>query len=90
MKNLSLFKDSIEEIQLRRPNSSRLQSFRQRTVSDQPNELKQRNSMEHPGILKKPNDVFMINIKNQLNDLNLKFDDINKKLETISELLSKT
>jgi hypothetical protein len=45
--------------------------------------------MENPGILKKPNDVFMINIKNQLNDLNSKIDDTNKKLEKIAEFMAK-
>lgn len=97
-KNLNMFKDSIEEIQLRRPEFSRMQTMRKRTVSDQPvligNDTKhstQRDSNErysgNSGILKKSNDVLMTNMKNQLNDLNLKVENLSIKIEELTKLI---
>ena len=89
-KNLNIFKESIEEIQLRRPELSRAQSFRKRTVSDQlamtKNE-KSQHDVESIGILKKTNDVFIVNVKNQLSDLHSKIDNLNRKIEEMSKVI---
>ena len=91
-KNLNIFKDSIEEIQLRRPEMNRAQSFRKRTASDQltmPKSSKPQvqNDRDSIGILKKTNDIFIVNVKNQLSDLNLKLDSLNKKIEEMSKVI---
>jgi len=88
-----MFKDSIEEIQLRRSEKCGCENFRKRTVSDQPQisrtaQVKQSDA-EYTGILKKTNEESLMpaNIKDQLNDLQLKIDTITKKLEEISNQL---
>lgn len=91
-KNLNIFKDSIEEIQLRRPEINRAQSFRKRTASDQPtmpksNKSQMQHDVESTGILKKTNDMFIVNVKNQLSDLNLKIDSLSKKIEDMSKII---
>lgn len=92
-KNLNIFKDSIEEIQLRRPELNRAQSFRKRTASDQlampkSNKSQTQHDVESTGILKKTNDIFIVNVKNQLSDLNLKIDSLSKKIEEMSKIIS--
>jgi hypothetical protein len=97
-RNLNLFKESVEEIQLRRPPLSRTQTMmRQRTVSDQPFQRdSQRDSatLNHfppnsTSIRKQSNDIVMLNIKNQLKDVEAKVDVMSKRLEEIYEALKK-
>lgn len=92
MKNLNIFKDSIEEIQLRRPEMNRAQSFRKRTVSDQLTMPKSPKTQTKPdvesiGILKKTDDIFIVNVKKQLSDLNTKIDSLSEKIEEMSKVI---
>lgn len=82
-RNINLFKDSIEEVQYRRPAFFRNSTFRQRTVSDQPpgKELK---PILTASAKRSTSDVFTINVKNQLKDIDSKVDALTKKIDELS------
>lgn len=92
-RNLNMFKDSVEEIQLRRPVFSRTQTMRQRTFSDQlyaqrdSNPLPPQMPFQGAGIRKQSNEIVMLNIKNQLKDVETKVDTLSKKMEQISDAI---
>ena len=84
-RNINLFKESIEDVEYRRPGLNRNQSYRQRTVSDQPT------GRELPipptlnlGNRRPTNDLLLANIKNQVKDVETKVDSLTKKLDEMS------
>lgn len=88
-KNINLFKESIEEIQYRRPQLYRnATSYRGRTVSDQ---LQlQTNDLQVPfGPRRATNELPASNIKHQLDDVNTKVDALVKKIDEMSENITK-
>lgn len=97
-RNLNLFKDSLDEVDLRRPALNRNHTLRQRTVSDQnPGQdfLRPRTNTL-VGIRKSTTDVSMINIKNQIKDvdskvatLTCKIDELTKSIEALKSELNK-
>lgn len=86
-RNINLFKDSLEEVEYRRPALNRNNTFRQRTVSDQNHGqdlLRPRNNTV-VGIRKSSNDVLMINVKNQLKDVDSKLEVLTKKIDELAK-----
>lgn len=85
-KNLHLFKDSIdekieEEVELR---TNVLRNLRNRTISEQPNQNVFSKIQLHP---KKSNDILLNNLRNQVNDVNVKVDNLQLFLiERLNEL----
>jgi hypothetical protein len=84
-KNINLFKDSIEEVQYRRPTLSGSYKFAQRAVSDQP----PRDQIMRSASVRRPtNDISMINVKNQIKDVDTKVDALTKKVDELTKVLS--
>ena len=84
-RNINLFKDSLEGVEIRRPALYRHQTFRQRTVSDQPN-TRELQLPRGPtiSIRKSSSDISMINIKNQIKDVDTKIGALTKKLDDLA------
>lgn len=86
-KNLHIFKDSIddkieEEVVYR---NNILRSLRNRTISDQPNNQDLMNRL--PLQPRRSNDVALVNLRNQINDVNVKVDDLKLYLmEKLNEI----
>lgn len=86
-KNLHIFKDSIddkieEEVVYR---NNILRSLRNRTISDQPNNQDLMNRL--PIQPRRSNDVALVNLRNQINDVNVKVDDLKSYLmEKLNEI----
>lgn len=89
VRNINLFKDSIDDVEYRCQPLYRNQTLRQRTVSDQ----NTRNGTLRPrtntvvGIRKSTNDVLMINIKNQVKDVDAKVEALSKKLDELTKCI---
>lgn len=85
-RNINLFKDSIEEVQYRRPALYRNNTVAQRAVSDQP-------PLDHfpmpisSSIRRPSNDIVMINIKNQIKEVDTKVDALAKKVDELTKCL---
>lgn len=80
-RNINLFKESIEEVQYRRPQLYRNQTARSRTVSDHPT-----NDLQVPfGSSRETNEFPMSNIKNQINNVDTKVDSLVKKIDEMSK-----
>lgn len=87
-RNINLFKDSIEEVQYRRPTLYRNSTFRQRTVSDQLSSNESKIVPVSNQYARRPtSDIQMINIKNQINDVDRKVDALTKKIEDLSSCI---
>jgi hypothetical protein len=85
-RNLNFFKESVEEIQLRRPIFSRTLTMRQRTVSDQPYQ-RESNPLPPQGIRKASNDIVLLNIKNQIREVEEKVDFLGKKMDELADII---
>lgn len=87
-RNINLFKDSIEEIQYRRPALYRTATMRYRTVSDQP----QPNDLQLPpvpfGPRRATNELPSFNIKNQIKNVESKVDNLLKKVDEMSNSIA--
>lgn len=86
-RNINLFKESIEEIQYRRPILHRNLTMRQRTVSDQPpgQELPP-SAIAAPSSIRRPtSDVTIFNIKNQVKDVDTKIDLLSRKIDELAK-----
>jgi hypothetical protein len=83
-RNINLFKDSIEEVQYRRPTLYRNLTLRTRTVSDQPHG----HDLSLPPVLmgsrRGTNDLPMTSIKSQINAVDSKVDTLVKKIDELS------
>lgn len=80
-RNINLFKESIEEVQYRRPQLYRNATLRSRTVSDQPHP----NDLHVPfSVRRGTNELPMSNIKNQINNVDAKVDALVKKIDELS------
>ena len=90
-RNINLFKDSIDEVHYRQPALYRNNTFRQRTVSDQPpgKELKLPLAPSTTNARRPTNDILMINIKNQIKDVDTKVDVLTKKIDELSNSIIK-
>lgn len=89
-RNINLFKDSLDDVEFRRPTLYRNQTFRQRTVSDQ----QTRQELQVPtlpsiGMRRPTSDVLMINIKNQVKDVDMKIDKLTKRIDELSKCFFK-
>lgn len=83
-RNINLFKDSIEEVQYRRPTLSRNNATTERAVSDQP----PREQMLRFASVRRPtNDIVMMNVKNQIKDVDTKVDALTKKVDELTKVL---
>jgi len=86
-RNINLFKDSIEEVQFRRPEMYRNATVRHRTVSDQqtiPDSL----PPPGPAFRRPTSDILMVNIKNQIKDVDVKVDALTKKLDELCNYIT--
>lgn len=85
---MNLFKDSIDEVQYRRPPLYRNHTLRQqRTVSDQSNDFQ----LQVPYTFanrRSTNDLMITNIKNQVKELDTKVSQITNKIDVIMKSLS--
>lgn len=85
-RNINLFKESIEEVQYRRPILQRNLTMRQRTVSDQPGQDLPPAGVSALVSNRRPtSDVTIFNIKNQVNDINTKVDSLSKKIDELAK-----
>jgi hypothetical protein len=82
-RNINLFKDSIEEVQYRQPTLYRNLTLRTRTVSDQP-PIQDLQLPPNPSGRKPTTDVFTINVKSQIKDLDTKVETLTKKIDELS------
>lgn len=84
-RNMNLFKDSIEEVQYRRPALNQNITFRQRTVSDQPPGKDLGLPSDSNIRSRRPtSDILVVNIKNQIKSVETKVDTLTKKIEELS------
>lgn len=83
-RNMNLFKDSIEEVEYRRPNLYRNLTLRSRTVSDQ----SQGQDLQLPPVPLGPRrattELPMNNVRNQIKDIDSKVDALVKKIDELS------
>lgn len=81
IRNISLFKDSVDEVQYRRPTLNRTQTIGKRTVSDQPHgqELQLPPAYNH-STRRSTSDMLTSNLKNQLKNVDSKLDTLTRKV----------
>lgn len=85
-RNINLFKESIEEVQYRRPILHRNLTMRQRTVSDQPGQDLPPTGVSALISNRRPtSDVTIFNIKNQVKDVDTKIDTLSKKIDELAK-----
>lgn len=82
-RNINLFKDSIEEVQFRRPALYRTMTQRHHTVSDQPSIQ----GLQHPvpplPVRRPTYDPLLLNVKNQIKNVETKVDTLTKKVDDL-------
>lgn len=89
-RNISLFKDSIEDVQYRQPSVYRNSTFRQRAVSDQvPGQHLKLPQVPNVPARRPTSDILMINIMNQVKDVDTKVDALAKKIDELSKSIIK-
>jgi peptidoglycan hydrolase CwlO-like protein len=84
---MNLFKDSIDEVQYRRPPLYRNQTLRHRAVSDQSNDF-QFNSPYSFSNRRSTNDLMITNIKNQVKELDTKVSQLTNKVDEIIKCIT--
>ncbi|CRL07025.1 CLUMA_CG019970, isoform A [Clunio marinus] len=84
-RNINLFKESFDEVIYRQPTLHRNQTWRQRTISDQP---PSRDTSSF-GARRSTNDIPMVNIRNQLKEVETKLDVLMKRIDELSNSISK-
>jgi hypothetical protein len=85
-RNINLFKESIDEVQYRRPTLYRNATLRSRTISDQP----QVNDLQVPFEPRRGTNELgpMNNFKNQINNVDTKVDALVKKIDELSSSIA--
>lgn len=87
-RNINLFKDSIEEVQYRRPTLYRNVTLRNRTVSDQPHGQDLQLPPVQMSVRRGTNDLPMSMFKNQINVVDSKVDVLVKKIDELSNSIA--
>lgn len=86
-RNMFMFKDSIEEVEFRRPALQRNFTQRQRTVSDQP-PFQGLQLPVPPLPARRPTyDPLLLNVKNQIKNVDTKVDALTKKVDDLSKCI---
>lgn len=83
-RNMNLFKDSMEEVEYRRPALYRNVTLRNRTVSDQPHGQDLQLPPVPLGPRRATNELPINNIRNQIKEVDTKVDALVKKIDELS------
>lgn len=86
-RNINLFKDSIEEVEYRRPTLYRNLTQRYRTVSDQPQPRDLQLPVPPLPARRPTYDPLLLNVKNQIKNVDAKVDTLSKKMDELYKII---